>query len=162
MRTLSTPTKVERQDSNSAMTTENRELTKLEIAYDACVSLAGEHQVFAYSSLMRVIQSGWIFIVFLLAAIYTANLTTILVAGRVPDTPLQGLQDLMEREDKVLCLNNGSANVLHAFYSLALFSPPPPSQTRTHACTHVRAHDFGHDGANEPYTRSTCSRGLKV
>ena len=78
-------------------------------AYHACVSVTGEHQIFAYSGLMRIIQGGWVFTVFLLAAIYTANLTTMLVQGRAVDTPLQGLQDLMER-DKVLCLNKGSAN----------------------------------------------------
>lgn len=58
-----------------------KDLPPHELFYDACISLAGQHRIKAKSNSMRVIQLGWIFVVFLLGAAYEANLTAILTLG---------------------------------------------------------------------------------
>ena len=100
---------VEVTDPDAAMTKDERELGAVELFYAACVSVTGEHQVDALSALMRVIQGGWLYLIFLLGAIYTANLTTILTSEAVTNFPLQSLTEVMERGSS-FCLNEGSAN----------------------------------------------------
>ena len=48
------------------------------------ISCAGEHHREPKTTELRAINSGWIFFVFLIGAIYSANLTAILTLG--PET----------------------------------------------------------------------------
>lgn len=118
---------IERIDEEHGMTFEmeadpvtgedvQRELSTGEIAWNACVSLTGEHQIAAMSNQMRIVQAGWVYLVFILTAIYTANLATIFTEGTEYHFPINGIQTAAKGVNEstglpyTFCLNKGSAN----------------------------------------------------
>lgn len=64
---------MEKLDSDHPISAADRELSYIDLAYGAIVSLTGEHQIDAATNLMRVLQSGWIYLVFILGAGKTAH-----------------------------------------------------------------------------------------
>ena len=64
---------MEKLDSDHPISAADRELSYIDLAYGAIVSLTGEHQIDAVTNLMRVLQSGWIYLVFILGAGKTAH-----------------------------------------------------------------------------------------
>jgi hypothetical protein len=59
-------------------------MTSKESIYHACISCAGEHHIDPDSTELRELSIGWIFFVFIIITIYSANLTAILTLG--PET----------------------------------------------------------------------------
>jgi hypothetical protein len=118
---------IERIDEEHGMTKETKEdeetgeeiakeLSSGELAYNACVSLTGSHNIDALSNQMRIIQTGWIYLVFMLTSIYTANLATIFTAGTAYHWPINGINVASSTLNQTtglpftFCLNKGSAN----------------------------------------------------
>ena len=126
---------MENIDRDNPISAADRELSYTDLAYGACVSLTGEHQIDAVTNLMRVLQSGWIFLVFILGAIYTANLAPVFMTERsfafpLPDvTSALSMATAMQSEaatttptpPMTMCLNEGSANAVSVQYSCLLF-----------------------------------------
>jgi hypothetical protein len=57
------------------------------------VSVTGEHQVQAKSNLMRCVHGGWLFVVFILVSVYTANMATTLTAGDQHEFKLASMEE---------------------------------------------------------------------
>jgi len=100
---------IEVLDDETGMTKEDRELGWDELLYNSCISVTGYHVIEAQSTNMRVIQAGWIAVVFMLCAAYTANLTAFLVNQKGSEAAIKSLQECIDK-GKVFCVNRGSAN----------------------------------------------------
>ena len=123
---------IEKVDMENGMTPETeidevtgekvqRNLSTGEIAYNACVSLTGKHIIKAQSNQLRIIQAGWVYLVFMLTAIYTANLATIFTEGQEYNHLINGIKSASQGNNATtggqfsglpyrFCLNKGSAN----------------------------------------------------
>ena len=102
--------RIERGDMKNNISAADRELSVADLAYSAFVSLTGNHQIDAVSNLMRILQAGWIFLVFLLGAIYTANLATIFMTQRNYEFRIPDINTALAAKGVTMCLNQGAAN----------------------------------------------------
>ena len=84
-----------------------------ETFYHACISCGGEHHYDPESTELRVVNVGWVFFVFLIGSIYSANLTAILTLGPEEVEPYSGLDrgdTSCIKQDCTFCVKDGAAN----------------------------------------------------